>query len=85
MAFDRIASTDAVSVKSSGLRAGPIRQLREAPKRAPVGILHALDPDTQEVACGGDVSGLHPFPERRWRQTLGTELCRDCELALAGG
>ena len=83
MAFDRVASTDAVSVQSRGLRAGPIRQLRKAPQRAPAGIFHAFDPGTRKVACGGDASLLFRFPERSWGRCIGSNLCPECEKALA--
>jgi hypothetical protein len=85
MAFDRVASTDAVSVQSGGLRAGPIRQLRKAPERAPSGIFHAFDPDTGKVACGRDASLLFRFSEQSWGHCIGSNLCPDCEKALAGG
>ena len=84
MAYDRIASTDTVPVKSSGLRAGPIRQLRKAPQKAPAGTFHAFDPDTGKVACGGDASLLFRFPEQSWGHCIGSNLCPDCEKALAG-
>jgi hypothetical protein len=38
------------------------------PVLAPAGIVHALDVEAKQVACGRPLAGLIPFEERDWER-----------------
>jgi len=58
-----VAAEGSQLVRSQGL---PVR-VRE-PELVPAGIVHALDVDAEQVACGRPLAEFIPFRERDWER-----------------
>jgi hypothetical protein len=52
---------------------------------SPAGILHAVDPATDEVMCGDSLRALVAFRDLQWSGLRNGVRCHDCIRALAAG
>ena len=49
----------------------------------PSGTMHAVDAETDKVACGRPLSGLLSFSDFSWDSMSGADRCHKCRAAIA--
>jgi hypothetical protein len=50
---------------------------------SPAGVLHAVDPGTERVACGQPLRELVPFRDLLWARLRTGSRCRSCAEIVA--
>ena len=48
----------------------------------PMGVLHAVDSETNEVMCGLPLDGLYKFPDVAWTKVRVGKKCQYCSRKL---